>query len=136
MPPQLIGRISLDIFDLVLIMPIYVHIYYYAPYVATDVSEGRAFLTLDNLMKALKDGVRYECLRIEVRRGLVVEDALKEAAKKKFDPSKSLKVCSDVNILLALFDHVCENHRKLSMPYHYLKLLWSVLGSLPIPRST
>ena len=34
----------------------------------------------------------HEALRIDIRRSCVVEDALNAAAKRKFDPSKTLKV--------------------------------------------
>ena len=62
-------------------------------------------MTLDNLLKALKSGVSYECVRIEVRRSLLVEDALRAAAKKKFDPSKSLKVYNSVNDFHYNYNH-------------------------------
>lgn len=61
---------------------------------ASDVIQchGRTFATHENLLKALKTGVVPDCVCIEVRRSCVVDDALRAALKKKFDPSKSLKV--------------------------------------------
>lgn len=49
-------------------------------------------LHMKTYLKALKTGVVPDCVCIEVRRSCVVDDALRAALKKKFDPSKSLKV--------------------------------------------
>lgn len=71
---------------------------------ATDVCEDTSFTSLENLLKTLKAGVQYECVRIEVRRSVVVDDALRVARKRKFDPSKSLKVC--VYLYCSLFSQL------------------------------
>lgn len=52
-----------------------------------------SFVCLEDVLKSLRKNVVQDVLHIEVRRSSVMEDALRAASKRKFDPSKSLKVC-------------------------------------------
>ena len=48
--------------------------------------------TLESEMIVLQRNVVKDELLIEVRRSNILEDALRECRKKKFDPAKTLKV--------------------------------------------
>ena len=60
---------------------------------AYAVLDATTFMSLEDVIKSLQKNVVQDVLHIEVRRSSVMEDALRAASKRKFDPSKSLKVC-------------------------------------------
>lgn len=67
--------------------------YYFYHIVVDEMPCEMPITCLEDLLKNLRKIVMYEALHIEVRRSSVVDDALRAASKRKFDPSKSLKVC-------------------------------------------
>ena len=52
-------------------------------------------VTQEDVLKALQKDISSEIVHIEVRRSSLLDDALRAAGKKKFDPVKSLKVCNN-----------------------------------------
>ena len=50
-------------------------------------------VNLSDAVRILGDSVKSDtCVRLEVRRGYVLKDALREARKPKFNPERSVKV--------------------------------------------